>query len=256
MTERDAVLGAKVWEVLHAIAVNFPSKGQGLSQKRLQGYFNFFESLKYVLPRDSWRTLWKDVTAQSLTQEQFKALRQYQQLSRWLVDTHDDIRKILKKGTSSSKNWTAFYAKKYRVAGSLRNARVVSNGNGNTGTNKNSIGISILRADLRVRRKPMHAFLSLKFGEDEFKSWTTDKKAKYRAQYLNEAAEYYWVQYMKDGAQRVKYWGSMSLVQKRARVIEQFRTDFFRARQYPYYMFIQAVVEPLKAIKNSMPTLD
>lgn len=218
----DAALGAKIWDVLHAIAINFPDKGEGLSTPRLQGYYNFFSSLKYVLPRDSWRRMWKDATARSLTEEEFKKARHHKQVFRWLSEVHDDVRRALGKPVVEGKNWYPHY-KKYRSSGG-------SGSSANNNQNTNALAVATIEKMLRRRVSSMDAYLEIKFGPS-YSTWDVARKKRQRDLLAKEAATYYFRMYTKLAAQNIKGWNQMSQPQRREHVIATFDKEHERTRQ-------------------------
>lgn len=222
MTDVDAKLGAMVWEVLHAIAANFPTDA---SEERKQGYYNFFDSLEYVLPRASWRNTWRNITSAGtgkMSQKAFMTLKGPERLSIWLFHLHDAVRaKLGKPRTANMQKWYTHY-QIYRRGGTVaKAANVVANAS----------GVSQIRQMLARRKRPMDEFLMHKYPD--YSSWKVPRKQQARLRHREEAARWFYSEIAAEQAKTVTGWSSMPLAQRRESIVSRFNSEYTRARQRP-----------------------
>jgi hypothetical protein len=218
-SRQDRMMGREFWKILHVIAVNFPDgPNDGLSQQRLKGYYDFFSSLRHVLPRSSWRDAWSHVTAGGDTEldwTSFQTLRDHRNLSRWMFAVHDKIREELKQPKS-----TVSYAKLYA---SYRKYR---KGAPNVATNDTDpIGIEKLRTLLQTRAKAMDTYLITVYGPS-YTSWPQRRKETARKTHVTEAASWFWSTLSNRAAKINSTFDSLDAAQRRNRVVTQFNYDY------------------------------
>lgn len=224
----DKRLGREFWKMLHVIAVNFPDGAKdGLTQERLRGYFEFFNSLKYVLPRASWRNTWRTVTAAGDTElswDSFKTVREHRQIARWLFAIHDAVREDLKQPRSKV-SYAKLHASylKYRkgVQPQWRNAK-----NGNTNNDDvDAIGLQKLKTLLHNRTRAMDEYLRKTYGE-EVDAWPRARKVAMRKSHLDQAARWYWHHLSTRAAKVDPDFDKLSVAARRNRLITQFDFEF------------------------------
>lgn len=237
----EAGLGRAVWTLLHIIAANFPDgAARGLTQQRLRGYFDFLSSLGHVLPRASWREMWRRVTAVGTTEldwKSFKTVRDHRELSQWLFAVHDAVRHQLSQKKAGS------YAKLYATYRKYReNAKINAKNRAEDPT-----GLQKLRVLLQSRTRAMNEYLEHRYGDD-FAGWTSARKAAMRKSHLDQAAMWYW-DTISNRASRVDVsFDDLSVVQRRDRVLKHF--DFnYRLRPQ---RIMNAVVSLPGNIKNKI----
>lgn len=217
-TQIDKTLGRYVWKVLHAIAINFPD-GPGLTKQRQQAYFNFFNSLKYVLPRKEWRNMWHLVTASGETEldwNNFEKVRDHRIISRWLFAVHDTVRRNLKQ--SEFKNYEKLYDgyKKYREG---------YKGKGNA-SSTDSTGLGRLRTMVRKRPKAIDRYLEHIYGSDEVGTWSRSKLLDQRKLHLDDATEWYWDTLRSQASNVVKGFNRRTIEEQRTRILTMFDHEF------------------------------
>ena len=168
-----------IWQVLYRIAAEFPDASK-LSQERLRGYYNFFDSLKYTLPSLDLRKYWITATASGnaeLSWPRFSRVRSHKELLRWLFPVHDEILRF----QGSTKPSITFANRYAHLMGKKREK-------GNNLDMKLSLGR--LKARIKSRVKSMDEFLMTKFPE--YGDMSHKRKLKLREQYLDDATRYYW----------------------------------------------------------------
>jgi hypothetical protein len=220
MEMSDDRLGHVIWDALHAIAVNFPDgSADGLTQERLKGYYDFFHSLRYVLPHESWRQKWTVVTTSGnstkLERDAFIGqMRDHKALSKWLFDVHLAISKLLKKSSKKGDGYASWYAKyaQFRRHGKGANSAVPLN----------KIGVEkILRLlDHQSRIRAIDEYLVHRIGA-KYTRWTVARKRDARRFYLVDAAKYFWRKYYTEEA-RVNNFDEMNMNRKREAVMKAF----------------------------------
>lgn len=217
-TRQDRVLGREFWKLLHIIAANFPD-GSALTQQRLRGYYDFFNSLQHVLPRSSWRTTWRYATSHGDTElswQGFQTLRDHRQLSRWLFGVHDAVREELRqpKSKTSYANLYTDY-KKYRE--------------GATGTKTtvpdDPTGVDRLKDLLQTRPRAIDEFLVKLYGT-EYSKWTRARKQALRKSHMDDAAKYFWATLSNKASRADNTFNSLPANKRRNRVISQFDFEY------------------------------
>lgn len=218
----DAKLGRMIWEVLHAVAVNFPDgAAKGLTKQRLQGYYDFFKSLEHVLPRPEWRSMWRNVTATGITQldkSRFDALRSHQELSNWMYYLHDAVRKKLNQRIMHP-GYAEWY-KKYKV--------YRSNIAGANNAPVNARGVAAIQVMLMKHNSAMDEFLLSRYGP-EYAGWSRVEKAKARVAHTREAARWFWKQ-TGNRLSSGEGWNATSADAKRNAIVRQFGRTYRRFR--------------------------
>jgi len=223
---QDRELGRLFWKMLHVIAVNFPDGVKdGLTQERLRGYFDFFNSLKYILPRASWRNTWRAITAAGDTElswDSFKAVREHRQLSRWLFAVHDAVREDLKQPRSKM-SYAKLYAsyRKYRkgVQPTWKNKNV------NNDSVDDTVGLNKLKALLKTRVRAIDAYLENTYGDD-VSTWPRAKKVAMRSSHLDQAARWYWHHLSTRAATINNGFEKLNMAKRRNRILTQFDFEF------------------------------
>lgn len=238
----DDALGRKIWEVLHAIAINFPDGAkQGLTKKRLASYYNFFHSLEDVLPRSQWRKSWKLATSHGegeLTQTKFQAVRDHTRLSRWLFFVHNEVNKMLKKPVQG---YSALFAKykPYRTPGQTPKGNTPAKPSSNTAAAaKNTAGVQRLKQLLRSRNSAKNEYLEYKFGP-EYAGWPYSRKQTARRTYLDDAAAWHYARAYSNSTKN-KDWANMNATRRRDAAVTRFDYDHRRLRSKAY----NAVAKP------------
>lgn len=217
------MMGRDIWKVLHVIAVNFPDgKKDGLSEQRLKGYYDFFNSLKYVLPRSAWRETWSHVTAggdTELSWKSFEFLRDHRNLSRWLFAVHDAVSEDLKQPRSK-----VSYAKLYASYRKYRKGVRQSNMTNVNGI-EDPVGIAKLKVMLASRSKAMDTYLATVYG-DAYASWPQTRKEAARKTHVTEAAAWFYATLSNRAAKTDATFNSLNVSQRRNRVLTQFNFDY------------------------------
>jgi hypothetical protein len=220
VVETDATLGRAMWHMLHVIAANFPDgKPDGLTQQRLRGYYNFFNSLKHVLPRDSWRDTWRISTSfgeHELSWPRFQVVRSHKELSKWLFGVHDEVRTQLKQplvGGSTSKERTLTWYAKYAQYRSGRAGRA------NSRSTNNASGIARIREMISRRTTAMNDFMKIRYPD--YATWTYARQRATREKHFDEAARWFWSD-IRDKLSANEGWDSMSVAAQRDAVVTQF----------------------------------
>ena len=241
-TRQERLMGRDIWKVLHIIAVNFPDgPKEGLSQQRLKGYYDFFNSLKYVLPRSAWRDTWNHATAGGDTElawTSFQTLRDHRNLSRWLFSVHDSVRDELKQPKSKDS-----YAKLYASYRKYRRGVRQSNTTDARNTNTDPIGIGKLKALLPSRAKAMDAYLGTIYGAT-YATWPQARKEAARKTHLNEAAAWFWTIMSDRAAKADPTFNSLDAAHRRNRIVTQF--------DYNYRLRHQRLMNTVYGIKGSI----
>lgn len=99
--------GPCLWKVLHIMAANFPLDPD---PERAQGYFAFFESLKYTLPCKSCRDGYTHfITTEGPLKLRPEVFKDRATVFRWLTDLHDAVNAKLHKRVPPGKDWYASY---------------------------------------------------------------------------------------------------------------------------------------------------
>lgn len=175
-TKRDKL----IWDALYALAINFPDGAdQGLTQQRLKGYYDFFMSLRHVLPTQEARTAYKFATSSGdgeLTWEKFAKVRTHKELSRWVFYVHDHM---------SAKPPSIGYVQRYKLFSKYRQ------GSPNGHDTNNTIHSGGLKKILLTRPTSIDLFLKEKFP-DEFTEWTRKHQVSMRTKYIDDAVKWYW----------------------------------------------------------------
>ena len=219
----DRMMGRDLWKALHIIAINFPDgKKDGLSEQRLKGFFDFFNSLKHVLPRSAWRETWSHITAggdTELSWESFKFLRDHRNLSRWLFAVHDGVNEDLKKPRSKI-SYAKLYASYRKFRKGVRQSNLTD-----TNSVEDPIGIAKLKAMLQTRSKAMDTYLTSIHGEI-YKTWPQTRKEAARKSQLTEAAVWFYTRISNHAAKSNSTFNSLNSSQRRNRVLTQFDFNF------------------------------
>lgn len=227
--DSDATLGRAMWHMLHTIAVNFPDNGKGLTEDRLRAYFDFFDSLKYVLPRKTWQDSWRMVTSVgkgALTWKKFQTVRSHQDLSTWLFYVHDQVRKTLRQPTQGPSEpavrYKQFYQKyaKYRI-GNGKHANSGSNYNTNAG------GTARIKAILARHISAMDTFMAHKYPD--YSTWSRLDKYESRKKHLDEAARWYWTN-TRNALSKNASWNRKNAAAQREEIVSQFQRKHRRLR--------------------------
>jgi hypothetical protein len=190
-------IGELFWKMLHIVAINFPSKAQGLTAKRLKGYFYFFRSLEHVLPFTEWRNTWREVTRpnqpgalvwkESRNQRSFKNMRTHKELSTWLSGRHNAIRRLLgQRITGSPDTWFRAYSEQYRKINGSGGNVAFQNNQYDSGT------ISDLEARLQKSDAMMHAYLKAVWGDDTYFARSPQVIEKALKDNVKRAAKWYY----------------------------------------------------------------
>lgn len=235
-------MGQNFWKVLHIVAVNFPDgEKEGLSKQRLKGYYDFFNSLQYVLPRSEWRRSWAGVTGgegdSKLSWNVFEKLRDHRKLSVWLFGVHDSINKDLRK-TPSKISYRDLYAsyRRYRKG-------VGHSSKTNTNHPEDAIGLAKMKTMLSRRARAMDTYLVTVYGPS-YTDWPQTRKEAARKTHLTEAANWFWTSLSDQAAKSDSTFNSLNVAQRRDRIITQFDFDF-RLRH-------QRVLNTVYGIKGSI----
>lgn len=220
-SRQDRLLGRDMWKVLHIIAVNFPDgpKG-GLSQQRLKGYYDFFNSLQYVLPRAAWRDMWRNITSGGETEldwSTFQALRDHRQLSRWLFAVHDAVREDLKQPASK-----VSYAKLYDE---YKKYRTNAGGSVTQTMNADTQGIDKLKQMLPRRIRAMDTYLENMYG-NEYTTWPRARKDMLRKAHVDDAAKWFWLTLSDRAAKLDSAFNTLTNAQRRNRILSQFQFNY------------------------------
>ena len=77
------IWGPPAWTFLHTITFNYPNNP---SEQDKQNYYNFFDSLKYVLPCDKCKKHYKE-NSRDLKDN----LNSRDDLVKWLIDIHNEV---------------------------------------------------------------------------------------------------------------------------------------------------------------------
>ena len=224
-TRQDRIMGRELWKMLHIIAINFPDgPKEGLSQQRLKGYFDFFNSLRYVLPRSTWRDTWSHATAGGDTElawGSFQTLRDHRNLSRWLFAVHDGVREDLKQPRSTV-SYAKLYASYRKFRKGVRQSNTTNAGNAE---NVDHLGVERLKVMLKSRAKAMDTYLKSIYGES-FVSWPQTRKEAARKTHLTEAAVWFWSTLSNRAAKSNSTFNSLNASQRRNRIITQFDFNY------------------------------
>ena len=87
-----SVWGPSMWHSLHTISFNYPVKP---SKEQKQQYYNFFMSLRHILPCKYCRLNYvKNLKAVPLKQS---TMESRETLSKWLYELHEEINRMLDK---------------------------------------------------------------------------------------------------------------------------------------------------------------
>ena len=87
-----SVWGPSMWHTLHTISFNYPVKP---SKEQKQQYYNFFMSLRHILPCKYCRLNYvKNLKAVPLKQS---TMESRETLSKWLYELHEEINRMLDK---------------------------------------------------------------------------------------------------------------------------------------------------------------
>ena len=231
--DSEATLGRAMWHMLHTIAINFPDNGKGLTEDRLRAYFDFFDSLKYILPRKTWQDSWRMVTSVGkgeLTWKKFQTLRSHRDLSTWLFYVHDQVRNALRQPTQGPSEpavrYKQFYQKyaKYRILGNGKHANSGSNYN-NT---NNASGTALIKSMLARDMTTMNTFMARKYPD--YATWSRVEKYESRKKHLDEAARWHWTKTRDDLSKNASWNRKNAAAQRQAienkykRTHRQFRT--------------------------------
>lgn len=218
----DRVLGRELWKLLHIVAVNFPDGSKdGLSQQRLKGYYEFFNSLQYVLPRATWRDTWRHITSGGDTElgwTSFQSVRDHRQLSRWLFGVHDAVREDLKQ-PKSKVSYAKLYAGYRKFRAGSRNTPNTSN------AHEDREGIEKLKVMLRGRGKALDAYLEKTYGSN-VATWTRVRKEAMRKSHIDDAAKWYWLTMSNRVAKIDASFDALSNAQRRNRILTQFNFNY------------------------------
>jgi hypothetical protein len=216
----DVRLGHVIWDALHAVAVNFPDGAAGgLTQERLKGYYDFYNSLKYVLPRDEWREKWTIATssgnATRLDHDAFiSKMRDHKALSKWLFDVHKKISDILKKRSKKGDGYATWYAKYAQFRRHGKDLEHVP-------LNKDGIEAIIGIIQRENKSRAIDEYMVHRVGPS-YRSWRVARKHQARKNFMIEAGKYFWRKFYAEEAKQ-KNFEEMDMNRKRAVVISAFR---------------------------------
>ena len=79
------IWGPQAWTFLHTITFNYP---EDPSKRDKQNYFNFFNSLKHVLPCEKCKKHYEENST-----DLRNSLDTREDLVKWLIDIHNDVNK-------------------------------------------------------------------------------------------------------------------------------------------------------------------
>lgn len=200
-----------LWKVLYTVAAAFPD---ALSEERLKGYFDFFNSLKYTLPTPELRREWIAVTSAGeleLSWKTFSKVRGHKKLLLWLFHVHDEILK--RQGKNVAKNRASRYA-------------LLTRGN-NAPKQKNTnmtLSLALFKTKISKTKRAIDQFLTLRFPS--FATMSTTRRAKLRQQYIDDAAKYYWKHFSDDIAITNAGFANRSLPERRDIIFAAFDDEF------------------------------
>lgn len=237
---QERLLGAEFWKLLHIVAVNFPDSGHGLTNQRLKGYYDFFNSLQHVLPRKTWRAMWRQAVASGDTEldwKTFQAVENHKQLSRWMFAVHDAVRKDLGQPRNTS------YKKLYDMYTPFREG-APSSSSARMNTNEDRAGISQLEKLLRTRMHAVDDYLTHVYDPGVVELWSRARKQKMRSEHLRDAAEYFWESISKKFAKTDKGFNKLTEAQRRTRILTNFN--------YNYRLRHQRVINNVRSIPGRL----
>ena len=99
------IWGPPAWIFLHTITFNYPNNP---SEQDKQNYYNFFDSLKYVLPCDKCKKHYKE-NSRDLKDN----LNSRDDLVKWLIDIHNEVNKSNNKRIYSYEEVNNIYIELY-----------------------------------------------------------------------------------------------------------------------------------------------
>lgn len=223
-------------KAMYVVAMNFPETAeQGLTKERLQGYYDFFDSMQHVLPTDDLRKQWIAATKIKQSPTYFSVVRMrslvklngnnttatndgHIRLMKWLFMVHDSIKKKLLPSMKPAEGYTTRY-KKYEK---YRRARLRLDGNNHNEKELDEEGVARIRKLLPSRIRAMDIFLANRFGDVKVAQWSQKQKEEMRKTYLTEAAQWFWVVLYQEALRTNPTFNGLSEDNRRKKILKEF----------------------------------